>query len=143
MVDVIAGKKDKKVLWLLLLLVILFFVIIFFLFSKGLVLGGDSVRLVELRPASNVGLRANLTFSFSRPVVPGEEVGKTIDRPLVRFTPEVPGKFRWVSRQELLFLPEVPFRPSTSYSAEINPGLFLAERQHFSGRRKVEFSTPR
>ncbi|NLY88712.1 MAG: hypothetical protein GX085_03725 [Firmicutes bacterium] len=143
MVDVIAGKKDKKVLWLLLLLVILFFVIIFFLFSKGLVLGGDSVRLVELRPASNVGLRANLTFSFSRPVVAGEEVGKTIDRPLVRFTPEVPGKFRWVSRQELLFLPEVPFRPSTSYSAEINPGLFLAERQHFSGRRKVEFSTPR
>lgn len=106
-------------------------------------LGGDSVRLVEMRPAGEVELRANLTFAFSKPVVAEEEVGKTIDRPLVQFTPEVPGKFRWVSRKELLFLPEMPFRPSTSYSAEVNPGLFLAERQNFSGRRKVEFSTPR
>ena len=36
----------------------------------------------------------------------------------------------------------MPFRPSTSYSAEVNPGLFLAERQNFSGRRKVEFFHP-
>lgn len=144
MVEVITEKKDKKVLWLLLALVILLCAaFLLFLFSKGLVLGGDSVRLVEMRPAGEVELRANLTFAFSKPVVAEEEVGKTIDRPLVQFTPEVPGKFRWVSRKELLFLPEMPFRPSTSYSAEVNPGLFLAERQNFSGRRKVEFSTPR
>src|SRR5690554_5113319 len=143
MAAVIVGKKHKKILWLLLPFVVLFFLAVVFLLSKGLVLGGDSIRLVETRPAGDVDLRSNLTFTFSRPVVAEEEVGKTIDRPLVQFTPEVPGRFRWVSRKELLFLPEIPFRPSTSYSAEVNPGLFLAERQNFAGRRKIEFSTPR
>ena len=143
MAAVIVGKKHKKILWLLLPFVVLFFLAVVFLLSKGLVLGGDSIRLVETRPAGDVDLRSNLTFTFSRPVVAEEEVGKTIDQPLVQFTPEVPGRFRWVSRKELLFLPEIPFRPSTSYSAEVNPGLFLAERQNFAGRRKIEFSTPR
>ena len=93
MVEVITEKKDKKVLWLLLALVILLCAaFLLFLFSKGLVLGGDSVRLVEMRPAGEVELRANLTFAFSKPVVAEEEVGKTIDRPLVFHPggPEIP-----------------------------------------------------
>lgn len=145
--ETIKEKKDPrkhKILWLVLPLVILVLCgAAFFSFSKGLVLGGDSIRLVEMRPAGDVDLRSNLTFAFSNPVVAEGEVGKTIDRPLVKFTPEIPGRFRWVSRKELLFLPEAPFRPSTSYSAQINPDLFLNERQNFSGRRKIDFSTPR
>jgi uncharacterized protein YfaS (alpha-2-macroglobulin family) len=141
MAAMIVGGKHKKVLWFVLPAVVLFLLAVIFLLGKELVISGESIRLVEMRPARNVGLRANLTFAFSRPVVAQEEVGKTIDQPLVQFTPAVPGRFRWVTRQELLFLPEVPFQPSTSYSAEINPGLFLSGRQSFSGRRKVEFFT--
>ena len=98
MAAMIVGGKHKKVLWFVLPAVVLFLLAVIFLLGKELVISGESIRLVEMRPARNVGLRANLTFAFSRPVVAQEEVGKTIDQPLVQFTPAVPGRFRWVTR---------------------------------------------
>ena len=73
MAAVIVGKKHKKILWLLLPFVVLFFLAVVFLLSKGLVLGGDSIRLVETRPAGDVDLRSNLTFLSG---LAEEEVGK-------------------------------------------------------------------
>ena len=79
MAAMIVGGKHKKVLWFVLPAVVLFLLAVIFLLGKELVISGESIRLVEMRPARNVGLRANLTFAFSRPVVAQEEVGKTID----------------------------------------------------------------
>src|SRR5690554_650537 len=110
----------------------------FFFFSRT-----NNIRLTEMRPAGEIDLRTNLTFVFSTHVVEKSEVGKTTDLPLVEFAPEIPGRFRWVSRKELRFLPETPFRPSTTYTAEINHDLFIKEDQNFSGNRSVKFSTTR
>lgn len=135
----------KFFLFWLLILIMLLGIIIFPLRGQGFFFFGRSntIRLVEMKPAGEIDLRTNLTFVFSADVADQSEVGKTIDLPLVELTPEIPGRFRWVSRKELLFLPEMPFRPSTTYTAEINPDLLIKENQNFSGSRSVKFFTTR
>lgn len=100
------------------------------------------LRLVGMRPSGEINLRTNLTFVFSEDVVGLDEVGRTIDEELVRFTPPISGKFRWVTRRELRFLPETSFLPSTKYQAEVSADLSNAN-QYISGNRRVEFTTTR
>jgi hypothetical protein len=101
------------------------------------------LRLVEMKPSEEISRHTNLTFVFSKDVVNEKEVGITFSEQIIKFTPSVPGKFRWVTRRELRFLPEVPFLPSTTYKAEISSRLGKSDEQYISGKRTVEFSTAR
>ncbi|HHU51557.1 MAG TPA: hypothetical protein GXZ36_07045 [Firmicutes bacterium] len=100
------------------------------------------LRLVGIRPSGEINLRTNLTFVFSEDIVGPDEVGRTIDEELIRFSPPISGKFRWVTRRELRFLPETPFLPSTKYQAEVSAGLTNAHH-YILGNRRVEFTTTR
>ncbi len=70
---------------------------------------GDEVRPLQ-----------NLTFKFNRPV--GKVAGgwQTTTK-YVRFEPQVPGAFRWLSEDELAFSPAQGFLPATAYSAVLDP----------------------
>jgi uncharacterized protein YfaS (alpha-2-macroglobulin family) len=104
---------------------------------------GGNVRLLGMEPAGEVEPHTNLTFTFSEDMVKEEEVGVTLSTEFVKFTPAIPGKYRWVTKRELRFLPEVPLLPSTTYQAEVNSGLVSVQGKPVSGKRTVEFSTAR
>ena len=64
---------------------------------------GGTVRLLGMEPAGEVELHTNLTFTFSEDMVKKEEVGVTLSTELVKFTPVIPGKFRWVTKRNSVF----------------------------------------
>ena len=113
------------------------------LFSFWILNAGGNVRLSGMEPAGEVDLHTNLTFTFSEDMVKQEEVGVTLSTEFIKFTPAIPGKYRWVSKRELRFLPEVPLLPSTTYQAEVDSGLLSVQGKPLSGKRTVEFSTAR
>ena len=117
-------------------------IVVLFVSIRGVTNLGGGIRLVGMEPTGPISLRTNLTFVFSEDVVDQKDVGLTLDEELVKFTPPISGKFRWITRRGLRFLPEMPFLPSTLYKAEVNAGL-IGDKQYLIGKRRVEFSTVR
>lgn len=99
------------------------------------------IKLVSMNPSGEISIKSNLSFVFSGDVITEQDVGTTIVEELIKFTPAVPGRFRWISRRELKFLPEAPFQPSTEYSAEIKPDLVKVEGKYLARRQTVKFAT--
>jgi uncharacterized protein YfaS (alpha-2-macroglobulin family) len=132
-------KANKKLGWyfsgLMIVLVVGFGVYSLF-FNRG-------VTLVGMSPAGEISPKTNLTFTFSADMVAEQEVGTVFRGSLIRFNPEIPGKYRWISRRELEFLPEAPFRPSTRYQLELRPDLAKDKDKYLTGKRNREFSTHR
>lgn len=101
------------------------------------------IKLISMNPSGEIGVKSNLSFVFSGDVVENEDVGTTTNEELIKFTPAVPGRFRWISRRELKFLPETPFLPSTNYTAEIKPDLVKIKEKYLAKRQTVSFATQR
>jgi uncharacterized protein YfaS (alpha-2-macroglobulin family) len=99
------------------------------------------VKLVAFDPDRDIDTKTNLTFTFTADAVEEKAVGVTVTEQLVKFTPEVPGRFRWSSRRELQFLPEKPFLPSTEYRAELKSQIVKARDRFLSGKRNYKFNT--
>lgn len=99
------------------------------------------VKFVALDPDQDIDIKTNLTFVFSADAVDAEQVGTTLTKPLIKFTPHISGRFRWISRRELRFLPEAPFQPSTEYEAELQSELVTVKDRFLSGKRKIKFNT--
>jgi uncharacterized protein YfaS (alpha-2-macroglobulin family) len=99
------------------------------------------IKLVSMDPAENINTKTNLTFTFSADAVEDQAVGVTVSDRLIKFTPAIPGKFRWISRRELRFLPETPFLPSTEYQADLQTELVKVKDRYLSGKRTVKFTT--
>ncbi|NLY74182.1 MAG: alpha-2-macroglobulin family protein [Firmicutes bacterium] len=115
----------------------------FFIITGITTIFDRGIKLVSMNPSGEISIKTNLNFIFSADVVTDEEVGITTTEELIKFTPAVPGRFRWVSRRELRFLPEVPFQPSTNYIAEIKPELVKVKERYLAGRQAVSFNTQR
>jgi hypothetical protein len=101
------------------------------------------IKLISMNPSGEIGVKSNLSFVFSADVVENEAVGTTTGDELIKFSPAVPGRFRWISRRELKFLPETPFLPSTNYTAEIKPDLVKIKEKYLAKRQTVSFATQR
>ena len=133
-------QNDKRLLFGFIIAALLLFTLILnmvsALFDKG-------IKLIAMDPSGAISIKTNLTFTFSGDVVENKDVGVTISEELISFNPPVPGRFRWLSRRELRFLPEAAFRPSTQYAAEIKPAVVKIKEKYLSGKRSVEFSTHR
>ncbi len=139
--EMIKNSSKKGLVSRLLVAGLLFVMLVISL--SGITKNRGKLRLVEVKPAKEISLLTNLTFIFSEDVVEQKDVGVTLTDQLIEFTPSIAGKFRWVTRRELRFLPEVSFLPSTTYKAEINTGLVSAEGKYLSGKRTMDFSTAR
>lgn len=131
--------QDKKLLAMALggFLLILFLIVgIATIFDRG-------IKLVSMTPSNEISIKSNLSFTFSADVVENGEVGTTTVDELIKFTPPIPGRFRWISKRELKFLPEAPFQPATNYSAEVKPDLVKIKERYLAKRQIVNFSTER
>ncbi|HYH03361.1 MAG TPA: hypothetical protein VEC37_09685, partial [Bacillota bacterium] len=99
------------------------------------------VKFVAVDPDKDINIKTNLTFAFSADAVGAEQVGATLTKTLIKFNPHMPGRFRWISRRELRFLPEAPFQPSTEYEAELQSELVTVKDRFLSGKRKIKFNS--
>lgn len=131
--------QDKKLLALAgggLFLALFLIVGVSTIFDRG-------IKVVSMTPSGEISIKSNLDFVFSSDVIEEREVGTITIEELVKFTPAVPGRFRWISQRELRFLPETPFQPSTDYTAEVKPAVVKIKEKYLARRQTLNFSTQR
>ncbi|HOL09301.1 MAG TPA: alpha-2-macroglobulin [Bacillota bacterium] len=119
------------------------FLLVFIIYATVSSISDRGIKLVTIEPSGEISVKTNLNFIFSADVVEQNDVGINIDRELVKFKPSIPGRFRWISKRELRFLPEATFRPATQYTAEINSNIVKVKDRFLTGDRIVKFKTQR
>ncbi|ULQ52046.1 alpha-2-macroglobulin family protein [Flavihumibacter fluvii] len=62
----------------------------------------------------------NLVFRFNHPLAGDSMLNRWDSTEYVRFEPAIQGRFRWESPDQLVFSPEKPLAPATSYKATIS-----------------------
>lgn len=85
----------------------------------------------------------NLVFLFDEAVVGKDQQARWDTVQYVKFQPAMRGKFKWTSDRELVFSPLTPFRPSTTFEAELQTATLPTNKQKLAlpeNRRK--FHTP-
>jgi uncharacterized protein YfaS (alpha-2-macroglobulin family) len=85
----------------------------------------------------------NLVFLFDEAVMDKAQQDLWDTVQYVKFQPAMRGKFKWTSDRELVFSPLTPFRPSTTFQAELQPATLPSGKQKLAlpeNRRK--FHTP-
>lgn len=84
---------------------------------------------------------ANLVFTFDDAVVDAGQINRWDTTQFVKFSPAVPGKFKWTGPRELTFSPMTPFRPSTVFKANLRPETLPSGKQSLALNRP-KFHTP-
>ncbi|MFN3405491.1 MAG: alpha-2-macroglobulin family protein [Cytophagaceae bacterium] len=79
----------------------------------------SAVKLTDRNFGEEIDLQQNLMFIFNNDLIPDSLIDLWEAEELIKFTPEVKGKFKWSSRNELIFSPDLGFLPSTDYTAEL------------------------
>lgn len=106
--------------------------------------GTTQIFVESFSPQGQVKPHGNFTITFSHPVVENSVINQDLDEFPVKFSPQIPGKFRWNELNTLRFFPMVSLSPSTEYLAEVSPEFSSSSSNFtFTGKRKFAFSTER
>lgn len=103
----------------------------------------NTVSLTDTNAKGEVQLLQNLSFRFSKQLVPDSLLNRWDSTAYIEFEPKIRGRFRWEHGDELIFSPAEPLAPATTYKATIG-----SEVLSFSKFGKVqvdgtiEFYTP-
>lgn len=91
-----------------------------------------------------ISIQQNLIIRFAENIVPDSLVGKWLETPYLKISPEVKGKFKWNAPNELVFSPVIGFQPATDYTAEITDKIFLHTTEKFklTDEHVFKFHTP-
>jgi len=85
------------------------------------------LEATDVQPADDtveVDMKAAVTVSFNRPVVPLTSIGSQASLPQpLRFTPPVEGQGEWLNTSIYTFRPSSGFLPATTYEVRIAAGL--------------------
>jgi alpha-2-macroglobulin len=77
-------------------------------------------------------LQQNLVFNFNQDLVGDSVLNNWIDTGYIKFTPEVKGRFRWTSKDELVFSPSLGFLPSTEYKIDVTDKVMMHSAKKYS-----------
>jgi uncharacterized protein YfaS (alpha-2-macroglobulin family) len=101
------------------------------------------VEVESVTPSGEVSRTANLTWLFSKAVVADSLLRRAVEPAPVVFSPEIPGKFRWIAPNKLRFYPDVKLAPSTEYTAQVSVSALEPHRFTLRGERNFTFLTRR
>lgn len=85
----------------------------------------------------------NLSFRFSEPLATDSMLNRWDSTEYISFEPAIEGRFRWESRNQLVFSPSAPLAPATTYKAQFNKSVL--KNTGFSSVKdadKISFHTP-
>ncbi len=102
---------------------------IFFLYACN----RNAVVLDYTNAREEVPQLGNLVFRFNKPLVKDSLLNQWDSTEFIAFEPKIRGRFRWEHADELVFSPERPLLPATSYKATVG-----SELLRFSKFDKVE-----
>lgn len=104
--------------------------------------GGSQVRVINKNFDAEVSQQQNLVFTFNKELAQDSLLKKWDTTAYIKFSPNVRGKFKWVSKNELLFSPEVGFQASTRYKAEFQSEKVAGNIKSKIANPKIDFYTP-
>ncbi|HEX2092164.1 MAG TPA: carboxypeptidase regulatory-like domain-containing protein [Longimicrobiaceae bacterium] len=101
------------------------------------------LEVVRRSPEGAVERGAGVTVVFSQPMVPLSSVGEVAAQAVpARITPRVPGRWRWIDVQTLVFEPEGRLPMATRYTVEVPAGTRSATAGALARAVSWSFSTP-
>ena len=114
-------------------------IMVFLLFSCQT----NKVSIVRTNFEAEIDLQQNLSFKFDKDIAPESMLNKWDTASYISFTPNVNGRFQWISPSELVFSPESGFHPATKYEAKLNKEIANLSEQKISLPKSIfEFQTP-
>ena len=128
----------KKTTWIQ-MLTLLLSVAVFTRCSKNLV----EVQKTDFK--EEIATQQNLKFTFSQDLVTDNKLNVWDTTNYLNFTPMVKGKFKWISKNELIFSPVKGFQPSTDYKATLQDALVKAAPNKVpdvNKKNSIVFHTP-
>ncbi|MEP7258775.1 MAG: MG2 domain-containing protein, partial [Flavitalea sp.] len=103
-------------------------------------------NIVDLESTSAKGevpQLGNLSFHFSKSLVPDSLLNQWDSTAYISFNPEIPGRFRWESPDQLVFSPSRPLPPATSFKAVIKSDVLQYSKFGDIGKAgSISFYTP-
>ena len=80
------------------------------------------LRVLRYSPEGDVPLAPNLSVTFSQPMIAVSSQEEAAANGPVQLSPQLPGKWRWIGTNTLLFEPHIRFPMATRYSATVPAG---------------------
>ena len=104
----------------------------------------NSVGLQYTNATGEVPVLGNLTFRFSKELASDSMLNRWDSISYIRFSPAIAGRFRWESKDQLVFSPSGPLLPATSYTANFKKDALLGNSEYttISSADEVAFKTP-
>jgi alpha-2-macroglobulin len=103
----------------------------------------NAISLSYTNAKGEVPQLGNLIFRFSHSVATDSMLNAWDSTDYVSFDPEIPGRFRWQSPDELVFSPSQPLNPATAYKAKIKSAVLrFSKYNSVKNGDKISFHTP-
>ncbi|MES2796031.1 MAG: alpha-2-macroglobulin [Bacteroidota bacterium] len=104
----------------------------------------NEVSIVSTNFEEEVQLVQNLVFSFNKEIVNTADLNSWESTKYIEFTPAIEGKFKWISKNEVVFSPAKSLLPATKYVAKISPKILQKVRDKTLSYNNEgwEFHTP-
>lgn len=111
----------------------------------GSVLKGDGtkLRVEEFRPRGACSRREDISIRFDQPMVAPGQRDASVAAELVSFEPALEGHFSWESSRRLVFWPDEPLAPCSTFEATLSGKLRSALGHRLGEERRFGFSTGR
>lgn len=99
------------------------------------------VSLQSTNAKNEVPQLGNFYFRFNKSLYPDSLLNSWDSTEYVSFEPEIKGRFRWESPDQLVFSPAEPLKPATSYKARLHKEILRYSKYNDIKEDDVEFHT--
>ncbi len=111
-------------------------------FSIALMACENGLQIVSFTPDKDISLNQTFTVKVNADVCPANKLNVWLDDNFIKFTPEVKGKYKWISPNTFLFSPLTKLEPIQKYEAQLTSAALFDAKDLPLGDKKIEFSTP-
>ncbi len=103
----------------------------------------NSILLDFTNAKGEVPQMGNLLFRFNTSLVKDSMLNAWDSTEYISFEPNIAGRFRWESPDQLVFSPSQPLMPATSYTAKVKSSVLkFSKFNSVKGADKINFHTP-
>jgi uncharacterized protein YfaS (alpha-2-macroglobulin family) len=102
----------------------------------------NAVTLDYTNARGEVQRLTNFSFRFNSAIVADSLLNQWDSTNYIRFTPSIPGRFRWEQPDELVFSPSQPLAPATTYKGELTDEILHNTAYNSIKNDEVIFNTP-
>jgi len=117
---------------------VLYLMIIIIVSACGL---SSDVTITNFSPTGKVSQLTTFTIEFSDNIAPIEKQNQWLTDEFVEFEPKIPGKFKWISGNVLIFSPDAALQPIQEYTARITKKVLFNAKLTYDFD-EYEFFTP-